>query len=65
MTEDKERVWKKLSTLPDPLLVTLQRNAGNVSISKRYILKKYLGYSDDQLDELDELLDGYSSGRQN
>jgi len=59
MTDDKEQVWKKLSTLPDPLLVTLQ-TAGNLSVPKRFILQKYLGYT---ADEVDKFLDGYSSGR--
>jgi len=59
MNVEKERMWKKLSTLPDPLLVTLQ-TAGQLSVSKRFILQKYLGYTSD---EVDKFLDGYSSGR--
>jgi len=56
---DKERMWKKLSTIPDPLLVTIQQ-AGNLSVPKRFILQKYLGYTTEQIDEF---LDGYPSER--
>ena len=56
---DKELVWKKLSETPDPLLVTI-RQAGGLSVSKRYILQEVLGFT---ADEVDNFLDGYSSGR--
>ena len=61
MNKEKEQVWQRLSTLPDPLLATLLKDAGNLTVSKRYILQQFLGYT---ADYVDKFLDGYSSGRQ-
>ncbi len=56
LNADKELVWKKLSSVPNPLLTDKIINLDSMTL--RFKLQKYLGFT---AAEIDGMLDGYQS----